>query len=300
MHTHRSMCRICTAHCPVLVDVDEGRPVSVRGDKSNSVYEGFLCVKGREFGNAHTHPQRLLNSHARGADGRHVPIPSERALDEIAERLQTILERDGPRAIAMYCGTAFYQIATAVPIASAWMQAIGSPMSFSSGTIDQPGKPISQALHGVWRAGPHSFDESDVLMLVGMNPLVALSGGIPNQNPARRLQRERARGLKLLVIDPRRTESARHSDIHLQPRPGQDPAILAGMLRVILREKLHDLEFVEQETQGFEALASAVDPFTPEEVEHRSGIPAGSITCGLSASFTAPISFAMPAMNSSW
>ena len=277
MQTHRSMCRICTAHCPVLVDVEAGRPVAVRGDRSNEVYEGFLCVKGREFAQAHTHPQRLLTSLTRQPDGSHRPIASERAMDEIAAKLQAIVARDGPRAIAMYCGTALYQIPTAVPIANAWMDALGSPMRFSSGTIDQPGKPISQALHGVWLAGPHPFHESDVWLLVGMNPLVALSGGIPNQNPMHALRRAQERGARLVVIDPRRTETARHADLHLQPRPGQDPAILAGLLHVIFDEGLHDAAFVAAETQGFEALKRAVEPFTPEWVARRADIPAAQL-----------------------
>jgi anaerobic selenocysteine-containing dehydrogenase len=157
------------------------------------------------------------------------------------------------------------------------MQAIESPMRFSSGTIDQPGKPISQALHGVWLGGPHPFHESDALMLVGMNPLVALSGGIPNQNPGRRLRRARDRGFKLVVIDPRKTETARQAAVHLQPRPGEDPAILAGILRILIREGLCDDDFVEMETQGFDALARAVEPFTPEWVAQRADIPAAQL-----------------------
>ncbi len=271
------MCRICTAHCAVEVDVEAGRPVAVRGDKSNRLYEGFLCAKGREFANAHTHPRRLLHSHKRMPDGRHAPIPSAQAIAEIAERLQAIVDRDGPNAVAMYCGTAFYQIPTAVPLADAFMQAIGSQMRFSSGTIDQPGKPISQALHGVWLAGPHPFQECDVWLLIGMNPLVALSGGVPNQNPGRQLRRAQERGFKLVVIDPRRSETARYADLHLQPRPGHDPAILAGMLRVILREELEDADFVAAESQGIDALRRCVEPFTPELVARRAGIPAAQL-----------------------
>ena len=132
MQTHQSMCRICTAHCPVEVDVEAGRPVATRGDRTNALYEGFLCVKGREFANAHTHPKRLMTSLKRQPDGSFVPIPSEQAMDEIAAKLQAIADRDGPRAIAMYGGTAFYQIPTGPPLANAWMDALGSPMRFSS------------------------------------------------------------------------------------------------------------------------------------------------------------------------
>ena len=150
-------------------------------------------------------------------------------------------------------------------------------MRFSNATIDQPGKPISMALHGKWGAGPQDFADADVCMLIGANPLVSMWGGIPSFNPAKRLHEARQRGLKLIVIDPRRTESARKADLHLQCLPGQDVPLLAAMLNVIITEGLCDRAFIEAETEGFGALAAAVAPFTPERVAPRAGIEAGSI-----------------------
>jgi len=100
-------------------------------------------------------------------------------------------------------------------------------------------------LHGRWGAGPQAFSDSDVCMLVGANPLVSMWGGIPAFNPAKRLHEARRRGLKLIVIDPRVTESARKADIHLQCLPGHDVELLAAMLHVILDEGLQDATFIE-------------------------------------------------------
>ena len=278
MSERRSFCRICTAQCPIRVEIDDdGRPVGVRPDVSDPLYEGFFCVKGRDYAYAHTHPDRLLRSQRREADGRFSAIASEQAMDEIAERVAGILERHGPRSVAMYSGTIFYQNAATAAVATAWMDAIRSPMRFSSGTIDQPGKQVASALHGQWRAGAHAFDECDTWMLVGANPLVSISGGIPHANPGRRLKRARARGLQLLVIDPRRTETARMAAVHLQPAPGHDAVILAGMLRVILAEGRHDAAFVDTFASGLDALRAAVEPFTPERVSERADVAADDV-----------------------
>jgi anaerobic selenocysteine-containing dehydrogenase len=158
-----------------------------------------------------------------------------------------------------------------------FMDAIGSPMRFSNATIDQPGKPISMALHGKWGAGPQDFADADVCMLVGANPLVSMWGGIPSFNPAKRLHEARQRGLKLIVIDPRRTESARKADLHLQCLPGQDVPLLAAMLNVIITEGLCDRAFIEAETEGFGALAAAVAPFTAQGVAAGAGVEAATI-----------------------
>jgi anaerobic selenocysteine-containing dehydrogenase len=256
----------------MLVDLEDGQPVVVRGDKSNPVYQGYFCVKGQQLIAAQRHPERLLHSLARGADGTFAPIASARAFDAIAQKLTQIRDRHGPRAIALYSGT----YSTANPangaVATAWMKALGSRMAFNSNTIDQPGKALAQALHGMWLAPFQDFATSRVALLIGVNPLVAMSGGIPQGNPGRFLSDALARGLQLIVIDPRRTETARRATLHLQPRPGWDAAIVAALLRVILREQLHDAEFCAENVSGLAALRAAVEPFTPEWVAERADL----------------------------
>lgn len=161
---------------------------------------------------------------------------------------------------------------------AAFMDAMGSTMHFTNATIDQPGKPIAMAMHGRWGGGPQSFAESDVCMLVGANPLVSMWGGIPAFNPARRLHQARQSGMKLIVIDPRLTETARKADIHLQCLPGFDWAILAAMIRIVITEDLHDPAFVAAETQGFEALKQAVQPYDVGRVARLADVSAEDLT----------------------
>ncbi len=274
----KTLCRICTAHCPILVEVDEsGQPVSARGDKENPHSEGFFCLKGKHFPDLHTSPNRLRHSLARGSSGRLEAIAAEEAMDAVAARIQAIIDEHGTQAVAVYMGTLFYQLPQTAAVATAWMNSLRLRLRFGSGTIDQPGKQIAAAAHGQWLAGSHVFDECDTWMLVGTNPLVAISGGIPHANPARRLKRAQARGLQLVVIDPRRTETARHAALHIQPRPGTDPAVLAGILREVISQGLVDEAFVRDNVDGFQTLRAEVESFTPERVARRAGIEADQI-----------------------
>ncbi len=271
------MCRFCHAGCAVVVDVEDGRPVAVRGDRENPLYRGFCCVKGQQLAAQWSHPERLLHTMKRRADGSHEPIAVEQALDEIAAKLGALLEEHGSRSVAMYSGTYSNGSPVTNPMSFAWLKAIRSRMAFSANTIDQPGKAVAQALHGAWMAPPQSFDTARTSLLVGCNPLVAMSGGIPHANPGAELGEALARGLELIVVDPRRTETARRAAIHLQPRPGEDAAILAALLHVILREDLHDADFVAAHVQGLGALRAAVAPFTPERVAARADVAAAQL-----------------------
>lgn len=275
--THTSICRFCHANCGVLVDVEDGVPVRVQGDPDNPAYAGFTCAKGRALAEAHTHPERLLHSQKRGDDGRYGSIASAQAMDEVAERVREIVAEHGPRSVALYPGTYSGPHPASIPAGVGFMLGIGSKMVFTSAAIDQPGKHVANAIHGRWLGGSHVVDEADVWMLVGNNPLISMSGGIPPSNPGRHLREAKARGMQLIVIDPRRCEVARFADVYLQPKPGHDPAILAAMLHVILREERYDAAFCQAHVAGFDALAEQVAAFTPEAVAARAGLRADEI-----------------------
>jgi anaerobic selenocysteine-containing dehydrogenase len=270
--TVTSYCRFCHSCCPILVTVEDGVATKVRGDPDNDLYHGYSCVKGRALPEQHSCPERLLHSQKRLPDGTYAPISSEQALDEIAERVSATLAEHGPLAIANYGGTYGQVHPATAPMQIAFMNAIGSPRRFTSMTIDQPGKAIAKGLHGIWLAPSQGFDDADVGLVIGANPLIAISGGLPNANPRRWLRHARRRGFRLIVIDPRRTETASQADLHLQPMPGHDIQLVACLIRTVLVEGLEDREFVAAETKGVDVLARAVELFTPESVGERSGV----------------------------
>ncbi|MYI85206.1 MAG: molybdopterin-dependent oxidoreductase, partial [Dehalococcoidia bacterium] len=176
--------------------------------------------------------------------------PHQQAIDEVADKLQAIIAEHGPRAVATFSGTYGFSFPSSGQFTGAFMAGIGSNMTYSGGTIDQPAKPIARAYHGNWGAGPQMFDDADVWMLIGANPTISMWGGIPQYNPAKRLHQAKQRGMQFIVIDPRRTEAAEKADIFLQVKPGEDPTLLAGILRVILSEGLVDGDFVAANVQG--------------------------------------------------
>jgi len=275
MAQRKSFCRFCHANCAIEVEVDGERPIAIRGDPDDPVFAGYTCLKGRQLAAQHTHPARLRHALRRGPDGAFAPIDSHVALDEIAEHLRRIIDRDGPRAVASYMGTYAFQNSAALPVAQAWHQALGSPSYYTSVTLDQPAKTYAWSRVGAWEGGAHGFDDADVLLLLGNNPLVSHyspPGGLSPFSPSRALRAARARGMKLIVVDPRRTETARRADLHLQARPGEDPVLLAAMLGVILDEGLEDRAFCADYVQGLEALRAALAPYTPAYAANRAGV----------------------------
>jgi len=279
LETKRTFCRICAAYCGVAADVEQGRLLAVRGDPDHALSRGYSCVKGRRIPDTVNHSDRLRSCLARNSQGELESIESRSALDEIAEKLTEIIDQHGPRAVATYTGTGAWGNGALLEIEKAWHRGIGSIMRHSSATIDQQAKMISPWFHGLWGGGAQSFESADVILLIGQNPLVAgqyQHGGPPGYYPTA-LRQARQRGLTLLVVDPRRTELARQADVHLQLIPGEDPTLVAAMIRVILDEGLEDATFCNEHVEGVAQLRSAVDDFDLEYAAERCGVPAEQI-----------------------
>lgn len=281
IETRKSFCRFCHVFCGLEVDVDteRNRVVAVRGDRENAVSQGYTCVKGRAEAERLHHPERLLASQKR-SDGRRVPIEPEQALDEIAERLGEIIDTHGPRAVAVYVGNAGHRMSAAGPwFIRKWLDALGSAGLYTSYTVDSPslgvagnrffGAPVPLSVFDI--------DHADVAMFVATNPVISHLMTMPQSNPYKRLRDAQQRGMKLIVIDPRRCEVARRADIHLQVRPGEDATLLASMIKTILDEELYDREYVAEYVSGVGELHEAVSDFDLEYASRRTGVPAAQI-----------------------
>lgn len=267
-----SLCRACTNFCRVQVEVENGRLKKVSGDPTDPVYKGFSCVRGINQPAFYNHPDRLLHSMKRQPDGTYAPIPVAQALDEIAERLAAIRDEHGVRSVASYWGMMACNNAGTIPFAEAFIRAFGSPMTFNASAIDKPGRAIAQAMLGTWHAPRTVYDDPEAMLLVGINPLTSFQG-VPMGHPPRWYLDRLAAGMKLIVIDPRRSDIARRATIHLQNRPGTDAAILGAMIRVILEEELFDREFVAENVSGVEELAKVVAPFDIARAARVADVP---------------------------
>lgn len=264
-----NICRACHSFCPVHIDIKNGKTIALKPVKDHPVYHGYACAKGRASPEFAYQEGRLLSSLKRQADGSHQPIASDQAIREVAAIIQQTIERYGPRSVAIYTGTFGSIYPITMMFSDSFMDAISSPMKFGSMAIDQPGKAIALALHGMWLAGHANIDQADAWLVIGTNPAISMLGP---PNPAYVINRAKERGCKIFVIDPRRTEIAQQADVFLQVPPGQDSAILAGLIHIILTEKLQDQAFLDDNARGLDTLKKAISNFTPEFVAKRVGV----------------------------
>jgi anaerobic selenocysteine-containing dehydrogenase len=288
IETRETFCRFCHAACPLHVDVEINSTgartqevvIAVRGIMEDPLFEGYTCIKGRQLADQHHAPDRLRNPLQRNDDGSFIEVTSKDALDDIATRVQAIIAAHGPRAVATYTGTGAFQNSISMPVTQAFHSGIGSPSFYTSITIDQPAHLTSRLRMGAWEAGWQNFRDADVLLAIGYNPLVssyAPAGGLQGTNPFVRLRRAKERGMKLIVIDPRRSELASFADLWLPVKPGEDPTLLAGLINVILQESLYDKDFCDRWVDQLDDLRSAVAPFSPEMVATRCEVEAADL-----------------------
>ncbi|KJS08496.1 MAG: hypothetical protein VR73_05350 [Gammaproteobacteria bacterium BRH_c0] len=276
---HKSFCRICTGHCGVVATVDENRKlVAIQGDREDTQTLGFICSKGTDAVDSHNSDRRILQPLKRMDDGSFAPIPLEQALSEIASKLGVIIGRDGPAAVAAYRGSGGFFASASIQVVNAFLDAIGSHQMYSNLTIDQSAKWVAIGRVGWWPPGPQPFQTNDVAMMVGCNPLVSIAGsGFDTRHPLKRIRDAKARGMKIIVIDPRRSETAEYADLFIQPLPGNDAGILAAIIRIILAEGWHDAEFCARHVADLDLLQQALEPFDPERVAAVADVPVDSL-----------------------
>lgn len=130
--THKTFCRFCHAYCAIEVDVQDERPIAVRGDTSDPVYGGYTCIKGRQLPEQFATPKRVKRTLKQTSTGDFEPIPADQAMDEIADKIQQLIRDYGPRSVATYVGSYGYQNSAALHVAKAWHQSVGSPSYYTS------------------------------------------------------------------------------------------------------------------------------------------------------------------------
>ena len=275
IETHKTFCRFCHAYCAIEVDVKGDVPVAVRGDTDDPIYGGYTCIKGRQLPAQYATPKRVRKTLKRQPDGEFAVIDIDDAMDEIAKKIHHLIDRYGPRSVATYVGSYGYQNSAALHLAKAWHASVGSTSYYTSVTIDQPARRIAASQFGTWGGGTHAFTDADVCMMIGNNPVVSQYtpfGGPPPFSPYARLRAEMKKGMKVIVIDPRKTEVANRATLHLQINPAEDPTLLAAFINFIFKEELYDQAFCSHYLQDIEQLRQLVAPFTPEYAAARCDI----------------------------
>ncbi|MDR1713576.1 MAG: molybdopterin-dependent oxidoreductase, partial [Coriobacteriales bacterium] len=257
IEVRKSMCYFCHTNCGVLAYVKDGEVVAIKGDPAHPVNRGGLCCRGNIALKHLDHPDRinypLKRKGERGAN-QWEQISWDQALDEIAERLAAIRDESGPEAVASAGGT----LRTDDWARRRFMNIFGSPNGFHNALLCWiPTFMIEAAVSG-WSPFNSDMSNSRIAVIWGANPGAAT---LPSM---RGLSDLKARGLKIIVIDPRFTETVAHADLWLPIRPGADLALALAWLNVIINEKLYDQEFVRDWCVGFEELKEHIQPYTAE------------------------------------
>jgi anaerobic selenocysteine-containing dehydrogenase len=272
-----NFCRGCPSYCGLVFSAVGNEILGNRSDPDHVGSAGFKCIKGdMSMEIIQEQEPRYKSCMKRDANGHLAPIGLATLLDEVADRIALSIEKYGPRSVALYIGTGAYRKSFNLPIAKQFMSRIGSASVFSTMTIDQSAHWVVDGRMGMFVTGKPTIADLDLIVLAGTNPTVSHSSTnqvTPLVNHIPKLNAFRKRGGKIIVIDPRRTETARVADLHLQPKPGHDTEIFAGFIRIILAEGWHDVPFTERWVKNVDALKRAVEPYTLDVVAERAGIP---------------------------
>ncbi len=267
-----TVCVLCSHNCGLRVDVAGGRITGVRADESSPITKGYICNKAFSIHHYVEHAQRLEHPLRRRSDGTFERITWEQAIAEIAARLTAIRDQHSPRAIGLVGigGQANHMDA---PYGLTFLSAFGSKRWFNAFAQEK----TQHFLVAQWLfdAPPTAFFHPDIenthfLLMMGTNPKISNRG----HNATDTFKSLAANpGQKVVVLDPRDTETTRTADRHLKIKPGSDVYVLLGMAAVLVSsEGLVDAPFVAERTHGFEVLRQALAEIDVDEMARRAGI----------------------------
>lgn len=271
-------CRICEVYCGLIATVEDGRITRLRPDKNHVVSRGYSCPKGITAHHLAHDPDRILHP-MKKVDGAWQRITWEQAIAEIAERLNAIRHTHGADAIGLYTGNpAGYSYSHRI-FSSNWITAVGSRNSYGAGSQDNLADFLaSKLLYGAFFLQPiPDVARTKYLFVVAANPAISQGTLVHLADARARLAEITARGGKVVVIDPRRTETAQLASEHHFIRPDSDVFLLLAMLQTIFADDLEDKAFLARNVTGTDELRRAVRVVTPEIASEQTGVPPETI-----------------------
>jgi anaerobic selenocysteine-containing dehydrogenase len=271
-----TVCVLCSHNCGLRIDVRAGRIHAIRGDESSPITAGYICNKAMGVPFYVNHAQRIEHPLRRRADGGFEEISWDTAIGEIAAKLGEIRERHSPRAIGLV-GIGGQGNHMDAPYGLGWLRALGSKRWFNAFAQEK----TQHNLMDQWMfdASPATFFHADMnharfLLVLGTNPRISNRGHNATESfksfvedPANRM----------VVVDPRETETTRGAHRHLRVRPGTDGYLLLGMAAVIVKNELVDYEFVRDRTRDFDVLRDALASVDVDEMARRCGLDTAAL-----------------------
>jgi anaerobic selenocysteine-containing dehydrogenase len=275
---HYRNCNLCEAICGIEITVEADQRLDIRGDKDDPFSRGYICPKAVALQDLHYDKDRLKYPVRRTPHGWQ-RIGWDEAFDEVTQNLRRINARHGKNAIATYLGNPTVHNYGAMLFAPGFIRSLHTRNRFSATSVDQLAHHLAAYLmfgHQLLLPVP-DLDRTRLFLILGANPAVSNGSMMTAPGMSRRLQEIRQRGGKVILIDPRFTETARLVDRHLFIRPGTDVLLLLALLHVVFDEALTRLDHLAAFTKGVDIIGKLVAEFPPEKVASITGIDSSQI-----------------------
>lgn len=275
--THFTFCRICEATCGLRVETEDNRVVAIAPDPEHVVSRGYACVKGTRYASIQHSPDRVVEP-IRRRDGAFCAVSWRDALGDIARRIRAVTYAHGPQSVGHFVGSAGGANVLAPIFRGALFAALGSQRMYGTGTCDTMNKfRVNEDMYGSpMRLAHPDVDRTDFLMLLGANPVVSGNTLYHLPRARERLRAISQRGGRVVFVNPRRVESAEAGE-HLFIRPDTDVFFLAAFCRELIEGGHVERDRVDRYMRGFDELAAAVSPWTPQRQAAATGIDAATV-----------------------
>ena len=277
--TKLGVCNLCEAICGLEVTLEDGHVTSIRGNAADPLSRGHICPKGVALADVYTDPDRLRRPVRRvgeGADAEWVEIGWDEALDLVADGLASAINRHGRDAVGIYLGNPNAHSLGSATHGLPMIKSLRTRNRFSASSVDQiPHQFVAWQLYGHQLLLPiPDIDRTSYFLVFGANPMASNGSLMTVPDFPNRVRALKKRGGRMVVLDPRRTETARVASEHHFVRPGSDAVLLLAMLNVLFAEGLATPPAYVDHADAVEAL---VADFTPERAEPLSGVSADVI-----------------------
>ncbi|MEQ9425019.1 MAG: molybdopterin-dependent oxidoreductase [Cyclobacteriaceae bacterium] len=276
MPTHHRTCNLCEAMCGLEIEFEGNQVLSIKGDKQDPFSKGYICPKAVALQDIYTDPDRLKRPVKRTENGW-TEISWKEAFDQVATGLKSVQNKYGHDSVGIYQGNPTVHNLGSMMFASGFTRALKTKNKFSATSVDQlPHHMVSQFMFGHLLLLPvPDIDRTDFFLVLGANPMASNGSIMSAAGMPHRIKALQERGGKVVVIDPRKTETAEKSDRHYFIHPGTDAYLLAGIIRGLFKQNL--IADLPEYYKNFDQLEGLFKEFDPEIVEKITGVAAGDI-----------------------
>ena len=276
--THYRTCNLCEAMCGIAISYKGSEITAIKGDKKDTLSRGHICPKATALEDLHFDKDRLKTPIKRTANGW-VDISWEDAFNEVATQLKNIQKKYGKNAVGTYNGNPTVHNIGLMLFGAPFLRSIGSNQKYTATSVDQlPHHFASFMMFGHYLMFPiPDIDRTDFMLLMGGNPAASNGSIMTAPDFSKRLKAIQNRGGKVVVIDPRFTETSKIATTHHFINPGKDAYLLLAMLYVIFDENLANTKHLKNYLNGWETIQKLVKNYPPKKVASVIGMKAKTI-----------------------